>query len=61
MDFENGIARLEEIVTSLENGNIRLEDSMELYKEGVELATKLHDTLSAAEEKLKGINLTVEL
>ena len=61
MDFEKGIGRLEEIVSALENGGTKLEDSIEIYKEGIELAAALSKKLADAEEKLKEIKMPAEL
>ena len=37
-NFEDKLARLEEITTSLENSEIGLEDSIQLFEEGVKLS-----------------------
>ena len=34
-DFEHSLGRLEEIVRSLENANLPLDDAMKLFEEGV--------------------------
>ena len=37
MNFENAIARLEQIVRALESGSAPLDDSLALFEEGVRL------------------------
>ena len=36
INYEKSVARLEEIVDKLENGNLSLEEMMKLYEEGTE-------------------------
>ncbi len=52
-DFESAISRLEEITDKLESGDIKLEESMALYNEGVEIAKYCNNKLSDAEKKIK--------
>lgn len=64
VDFEQQIQRLQEIVIALEAGNLPLEKSVALYKEGVLLArssreqlqTARNDVRIATEEGLKPFN-----
>jgi exodeoxyribonuclease VII small subunit len=51
-DFESAINRLEEITEQLESGELSLEDSIELYTEGVEIAGICNKKLSEAEGKI---------
>lgn len=51
--FEEALARLEEIVEKLEEGQVSLEKSLELFSEGVELAKYCNHHLEVAEEKIK--------
>lgn len=51
-DYEKSIARLEEIVQSLESGELSLEESMELFEEGTKLSGLCYDTLQKAEQKI---------
>jgi len=51
-DFESALARLEEITEKLESGEIKLEESLELYSEGVEIAAYCSQKLSEAEKKV---------
>lgn len=49
MKFEQSVKRLDEIITALENPEITLEDSLKLYKEGVELIGSCRKELDNAE------------
>lgn len=52
MTFEIAIARLEEIVSTLEAGKCSLEESMKLFDEGTKLAGFCSATLKEAEQKI---------
>ena len=52
-DFEPAAARLEEITGLLESGESSLEESIELYTEGLEIAGFCNSKLSEAEKKIK--------
>jgi len=52
-NFESALARLEEITADLESGDSSLEESIELYSEGLTLAKECHKKLAAAENKIK--------
>jgi exodeoxyribonuclease VII small subunit len=51
--FEEALKRLEEIVSKLENGDISLEESINIFKEGVELTKFCKQKLNTAETQLK--------
>lgn len=51
--FEEAIARLEEIVQRLETGNIALDESLNLFEEGIGLAKYCSERLDAAEGRLQ--------
>jgi exodeoxyribonuclease VII small subunit len=51
-NFEDKLARLEEITTSLENNEIGLEDSIQLFEEGVKLSKECLSVLEKAELKV---------
>ncbi len=53
MKFEDALKRLEEIVGSLEKGDVSLDDSLKLYEEGQELINFCKDKLTKAESKVK--------
>lgn len=54
--FEQALARLEKIVDSLEQGEVPLENAIELYEEGIELSKECMETLSKAELKIKKLS-----
>ncbi len=53
LDFETALARLEEIVERLDDGNVPLAQSLALFKEGTVLAKRCRDLLGAAELAVK--------
>jgi len=52
-DFETKLRRLEELTEKLEGGELGLEESIEAYKEGIELSRTLIATLKEAEKKIQ--------
>jgi exodeoxyribonuclease VII small subunit len=52
-DFEGAIAELESIVRRLEEGDLALEQSLELYERGVRLSRYCHARLEAAERRIE--------
>ena len=52
-DFEGAIAELEAIVRKLEEGDLALEQSLELYERGVRLSRYCHARLEAAERRIE--------
>jgi len=58
MNFENAIARLEQIVRSLENGSAPLDDALLLFEEGVRLVKLCNDKLANAESQIKLLTQT---
>ena len=55
-DFEAAIAELETIVRKLEEGDLPLEKSLELYERGVQLSRFCHAKLEAAERRIEILN-----
>lgn len=51
--FDQIIARLREVVTRLESGELPLEKSLEVYEEGVQLARRGQHLLAAAEKRVE--------
>lgn len=51
-DFNQKLARLEEIVKILEGGDCSLEKSIELFEEGVELTKHCNKILEKARQKI---------
>jgi len=55
-DFESAIAELDTIVKRMEEGDLTLEKSMELYERGLQLSRFCHSTLEAAERRIEVLN-----
>ena len=55
--FEKNLQRLEEIVKLLESDTVSLDESISLYKEGIELSKICHDKLDNAKQTVKEISL----
>jgi exodeoxyribonuclease VII small subunit len=51
--FDQILARLREVVTRLESGELTLEQSLEVYEEGVQLARKGQVLLASAEKRVE--------
>lgn len=52
MTFEDSLKRLDEIVKSLEKGDVSLSDSMSLFEEGTSLIKSCGEMLDKAEQKV---------
>lgn len=50
--FEEAMNELEDIVKKLEQGEVQLEEAIELYKKGMELSHFCHEKLQNAEKQL---------
>ena len=55
VNFEQALEELNDIVARLENGETTLEESLELFKNGIELTKKCNTILDSAEQKIKVI------
>jgi exodeoxyribonuclease VII small subunit len=55
-DFESAIAELDTIARKLEEGDLPLEKSLELYERGVQLSRFCHAKLEAAERRIEILN-----
>jgi exodeoxyribonuclease VII small subunit len=53
MTFESALARLDEIVRAMENGQAMLDESLSLYEEGIQLIQFCSKALDDAEQKVK--------
>ncbi len=51
--FEDSLAELEKIVTKLEEGDLPLEESLELFEKGVGLSRECQERLSRAERRIE--------
>ena len=52
LTFEDQLARLEEIVKNLENGQLSLEQSLKLFEEGISFTRQCHGLLEEAEQRI---------
>jgi exodeoxyribonuclease VII small subunit len=60
-DFEAAIAELDAIVKKLEEGDLSLEKSLELYERGIHLSRFCHSRLEDAERRIEILNERGEL
>ncbi len=64
--FEISLGELEQIVTKLEDGDLPLETSLELFEKGIKLSRECRERLTKAERRIEILmkdadgNLTVE-
>ncbi len=52
LSFEEKMNQLEDIVINLEKGNSPLEESMQLFEQGMKLSAELQKMLETAEQKV---------
>lgn len=55
MNFEQSMARLEQIVRAMERGDVALEESLKLFQEGTELVRSCQKLLDEAQLQVKMI------
>ncbi|NLB10095.1 MAG: exodeoxyribonuclease VII small subunit [Clostridiaceae bacterium] len=60
LSYEDAVKRLEEIVNLLEQGEASLEESLDLFKEGMALSKICEQKLAAMEEEISKLQLTSE-
>jgi len=53
INYEDSVKRLEDIIKQLEEGEIPLEESIELFTEGIGLVKTCNQYLEQTEEKIK--------
>mgnify|MGYP000994644454 CR=1 FL=1 len=53
LSFEQALARLEQIVSAIEEGKVPLEQSIDKYAEGIELVKQCRRILDRAEKKIQ--------
>jgi len=56
--FEEGINKLEKIVETLENPDTGLDESIEIFSEGMDILNKCNEKLSKAELKINELTKT---
>lgn len=58
--FESALLKLEDLIDKIENNDISLEDSVKLYKEGIELAAYCSDCLKKTEQEITVLQKSAE-
>lgn len=53
LDFETAIAELEQLVETMEQGEVSLEDSLKHFERGIELTRTCQKALQEAEQKVQ--------
>lgn len=56
LSFEKALARLETIVEQLDEESLSLEESLELYEEGIKLSKECAETLEEAQLRIEKVN-----
>lgn len=59
-NFEDCMRRLEQIVRSMENGDVPLDESLKLFKEGTDLVAHCNKLLEEAEMQVKIISTAAD-
>lgn len=54
-DFEKRLAELEALVERLEDGELPLEESLQVFERGVRLTRECQQALSAAEQRVQAL------
>ena len=52
-DFEGALEELEELVSSMEDGELSLEDSLKAFEKGIKLTRECQTALKKAEQKVQ--------
>ena len=52
-DFEKALEQLEELVSSMEEGELSLEDSLQAFEQGIKLTRECQAALKQAEQKVQ--------
>ena len=52
-DFEKALEELEELVSSMEDGKLSLEDSLQAFEKGIKLTRDCQAALKKAEQKVQ--------
>ena len=60
VDFEKALAELEELVATLEQGELPLEASLKAFERGIELTRTCQKALEAAEQKVRVLTADAE-
>lgn len=60
LSFEEAVARIDEIVTSLEKGDAKLDKSLSLFEEGVKLIEQCGSMLDNAEQTVSRLQKSMQ-
>ena len=52
-NFENSLEQLEELVSSMEEGELSLEESLQAFEKGIKLTRECQTALKKAEQKIQ--------
>jgi len=58
LSFEEGLARLDQIIATMEKDNVPLDELMKLYEEGVGHLRACNEQLDSAEQKVKMLHIS---
>ncbi len=58
LSFEEAMAKLEEIIQKMDSSEVKLEDAVSLYEEGVKLKKICEEKLQSAKMKIEKITLS---
>jgi exodeoxyribonuclease VII small subunit len=58
--LEHSLKRLEEIVESLEHGDVPLDDAVNLYEEGIRISKECAEKLKSTELKIQKLSKGIE-
>ncbi len=61
LTYREATAELEQVVRALESNQLELEESLELYKRGVELLASLRSRLTDAEQQVSALMGQIEV
>jgi exodeoxyribonuclease VII small subunit len=53
LSFEDSLSQLEKIVAKLEDGELKLDQSLELFEKGIALSRSCRERLAAAERRIE--------
>lgn len=55
--YEEGVAELEALISAMSDGEVSLDDSMNLYEKGIALAAELEGVLAEHKKRIEQIDL----
>jgi exodeoxyribonuclease VII small subunit len=51
-NFNQGLVKLEEIISKMESGDLSLEESLKYFEDGVKIHRQCHNALTDAEQRI---------